>query len=295
MFRPRVPLASCLSLIPALVAQILATSRFDVASVKPNRSSDRAASNFSLGPGDAYGNPGGRFSATNYPLITYIAFAYKITSAAGLEKTPAWVGSERFDIVAQAEGRPGKDQMRQMMRSLLAERFKLALHEEIRQTTVAELVVAKSGRLGPQMQAHPAKAECPEKAGPIETTPDGRFPLLCGGLLQMPSAHTGRVRYGARNVTLPFLASSLTGLMSGISPLEHPLHDQTGLAGTFDFALEWTPEPPPGIDPAVAAQIDRSGPGLEDALLDQLGLGVKLRKDSVSVFVLDHVERPSAN
>jgi uncharacterized protein (TIGR03435 family) len=40
---------------------------------------------------------------------------------------------------------------------------------------------------------------------------------------------------------------------------------------------------------------DRSGPGLEDALLDQLGLSVKLRKDSVSVFVLDHVERPSAN
>jgi uncharacterized protein (TIGR03435 family) len=122
MFRSRVPLAICLGLIPALAAQILATPRFDVASVKPNRSSEKAVSNFPLGPGEAYGNPGGSFSATNYPLITYIAFAYKITNAAGLEKTPAWVGSERFDIVARAEGRPGKDQMRQMMRSLLAER-----------------------------------------------------------------------------------------------------------------------------------------------------------------------------
>lgn len=294
MFPSRVAFAFCSILTPALAAQTVAAPTFEVASVKPNRSSDRAVSNFPLGPGDAYGAVGGSFSATNFPLITYIAFAYKITGAAGqalLEQVPAWVGTEPFDIVARAEGRPGKDQMRQMMRDLLAERFKLVLHEEDRQTSVAALVVAKAGKLGPQLQLHAADADCPAKAGPAETTSDGRFPLLCGGLLRMQPTHNGRVRYGARSITLAFLASSL----SGLTPLEHPLADQTGLAGTFDFSLEWTPEIPAQIDPAIEAQIDRSGPVLEDALRDQLGLNVKLRKSSMTIFVLDHVERPSEN
>jgi len=241
-----------------------------------------------------YGAPGGYFSATNFPLITYIAFAYKITGAAGealQRQAPGWVSAERFDIVARAEGRPTKDQMRQMMRSLLAERFKLALHEEVRQTSVGELVVAKAGRLGPQIQVHPADADCPADAGPAATTSDGRFPLLCGGLLRMQPAHTGRVRFGARNVTMAFLAKSL----SGLTPLDHPLADQSGLSGAFDFSLEWTPEIPAQIDPAIEAQIDRSGPTLEEALHDQLGLNAKLRKDSMTIFVLDHVERPSDN
>jgi uncharacterized protein (TIGR03435 family) len=234
MFPSGIVFALCLALTSALAAQSVASPRFEVASVKANRSSDKGVSNFPLGPGDVYGVSGNYFSATNFPLITYIAFAYKVTGPAAqalLQQAPKWVTAERFDITARAEGRHTKDQMRQMMQLLLAERFKLVSHEEVRQTSVAELVIARSGKLGPQLQLHPADADCPANAGPLETTADHRFPLLCGGLLQMPSIHPGRVRYGARNMTLAFLAKTL----SGLTPLEHPLNDQTGLSGTFDF------------------------------------------------------------
>ena len=76
---------------------------FDVASVKPNDSDARAYSNFPLGPGDVYSSNGGLFSATNFPLVNYIFFAYKVTSnqeESLRSQLPKWVLSERFDIEA---------------------------------------------------------------------------------------------------------------------------------------------------------------------------------------------------
>src|SRR5580658_4191831 len=55
-----------------------ATSRFEVASIKPSSSGNQANSNFPLGPGDVYIRNGGLFSAIGFPLTTYIFFAYKL-------------------------------------------------------------------------------------------------------------------------------------------------------------------------------------------------------------------------
>jgi uncharacterized protein (TIGR03435 family) len=71
--------------------------------------------------------------------------------------------------------------------------------------------------------------------------------------------------------------------------------DRTGLGGTFDFNLEWTPEIRGPVKPSVDAQLDHSGPTFEEALREQLGLKLESQKGSLSVFVLDHVERPSGN
>src|ERR1051326_324183 len=70
---------------------------FDVVSVKPNRSSDSPSSLFPLGPGDAYVQNGGLFSAVNQALIAYVRFGFKLgqVEVPGL---PAWVYTERFDI-----------------------------------------------------------------------------------------------------------------------------------------------------------------------------------------------------
>ena len=290
-------LSLCSVVAVHVIAQPTPQPAFDVASVKPSdrgKPANQANSNFPLGPGDAYTPNGGYFTATNFPLLTYIAFAYKLvgnqlqTLAA---QVPAWVLEERFDIQARVKGNPGKDQMRLMMRSLLADRFKLAMHEETRPVSVAALVLAKEGKLGPQIQPHPADSPCPTDADPSLASSDPRFPLLCGGLLQMPPSVAGRLRFGGRNITIEFIAKSLSaGTSSG-----RPMLDRTGLTGTFDFSLEWTPEIRGPVKPGVEAQLDPSGPTFEQALRDQLGLKLESQKVSLPVFVLDHVEHPSEN
>ena len=112
---------------------------FEVASVKPNRSEAAPQSRFALGPGDAYA-PGGLFTATNQPLIVYIRFAYKL-SQSDLLGLAAWIYSDRFDIEARAPGNPTKDQMRLMMQSLLAERFKIRTHVEREMKPAFDLVL----------------------------------------------------------------------------------------------------------------------------------------------------------
>jgi uncharacterized protein (TIGR03435 family) len=276
------------------IAQTDPQPAFDVASVKPNKTADQANSNFPLGPGDAYTPNGGYFAATNLPLVSYIAFAYRImgNQAQGfLDQLPAWVKEDRYDIRARATGNPGKDQMRLMMRSLLAERFKLAIHEEQRQASVLTLVVAKEGKLGPQIQPHPSGTPCPKDAPPDIASADPRFPLLCGGFLGMQASVPGRIRIGAREVTMDFMAKSFSGPDSA----GHPVFDRTGLTGKFDFNLEWSPEIQGRVKPGAEDKVDRSGPTFAEALREQLGLKLVSQKTTVPVLVLDHVERPTEN
>ena len=114
--------------IGALQAQSPGKLTFDVASVKPAK--PPRLPNFPLNNGDAK-PPGGRFSAS-FSLPAYILFAYKLDAFQGKEmnaQLPKWA-SEDYAIDAEAEGNPTKDQMRLMMQSLLADRFKLKVHFE---------------------------------------------------------------------------------------------------------------------------------------------------------------------
>src|SRR5215470_1477536 len=104
---------------------------FAVASVKVDSGPFRSP-NFPLDSGDAYRPVGNRFSA-DFPLATYITFAYKLSLGpdqrqAMFAHLPDWVSTERYAIEARGEGFPTKDQMRLMVQSLLAERFKLSVH-----------------------------------------------------------------------------------------------------------------------------------------------------------------------
>ncbi len=84
---------------------------FDVASVKQNKSDSPSNSNFPLGPGAVYVPNGGFFSATGFPLVTYIAFAYKLMAndiQSLLSELPPWAATDRFDIQARAHGDPSK-------------------------------------------------------------------------------------------------------------------------------------------------------------------------------------------
>jgi uncharacterized protein (TIGR03435 family) len=290
---------AALLLASAAPAQIRQT--FEVASVRPSESDDPPYSNFPLGPGDVYVPNGGLFSARNFPLATYISFAYKMLGGQGqdlLQKLPGWTRTERFDIQAHADGNPGKDQMRLLMRALLADRFKLAMHRETREVPALALVLAKPGQTGPSLQPHLDAAPCPtiaptrsETPSPVKTVAGG-FPELCNGLFPLPATAPGRQRIGARNLTLAFIADLLSG---GVTNLGRLLVNKTGLTGTFDFTLEWAPEQRPSADPGAEPSPDNSGPSLQEALEDQLGIKLQSDKASMNVYVLDHVEHPSEN
>ncbi len=277
---------------------------FEVASVKQNKSgSDSSGMNVPIGPGDVSSPVGSLFIGTNLRLVSYIYFAYKLTGSEfqllmpQFSKLPEWVSTDRFDIQARADGNPTKDQMRLMMQSLLEDRFKLAIHYETEQRPVFVLVLANSGKTGPKLRPHLADPPC--STAIQATDPNSResatvaagFPTVCGGIVGMSSSVPGRIRAGARNVLIGLLASTLPQMGN----LDRAVLDKTGLRGTFDFTLEWTPQHNPLPAPGADAQVDNSGPTFVEDLKEQLGLKLEPQKGPVELLVIDHVEKPSEN
>jgi uncharacterized protein (TIGR03435 family) len=272
---------------------------FEVASVKPNTSNAPASSRFPMGPGDAY-VPGTLFSATNQPLIVYLRFAYKLGQGA-LLGLAGWVYNDRFDIEARAEGNPTKDQMRLMMQSLLADRFKLITHTERQSKPVFHLVLAKAGKTGPQLQAHSENESCsttstPQPPGAAPAAPSAPSstsalpPIPCGSIGPIPATAPGGGRLVGRSVTIGRIAGFLTTPFTGV---DRPVLDRTGLTGTFDFSLEWSLAPD-SAEP-LGSQPEDLGPTFLVALKEQLGLKLKSARGPVDVVVIDHVEHPTAD
>ncbi len=277
---------------------------FDVASVNQNTTGPAYGmnSNFPLGPGDVYAPNGGQFRATNFSLLAYIEFAYKIDGNQEqplVSQLPKWATTAHFDIQAKAQGNPTKDQMRLMMQSLLADRFKLAVHYETQQVPIFALRVDVPGKLGPLLQQHSDDSPCPTTfrvPSPAPTaspqTFDTRFPATCGGIVGMIPSAPGRVRGGARNVSMDLIASSLAGGADGVG---RPILDWTGLTGMFDFAIEFAPRPESSSPLPSNFHLDPTGPTFMEALKEQLGLRLESQMGPVDVLVLDHVEELSAN
>ncbi|SPE37646.1 conserved exported hypothetical protein [Candidatus Sulfopaludibacter sp. SbA3] len=277
----------------ALLPAVALSAEFEAASIKINKTADPAKSNIPLGPGAVNAATGGLFSATGYPLVAYIAFAYDLASdeiRLLIPQLPRWALDDRYDVQARAAGNPTKSQMRPMMQSLLAERCKLAIHKETREVPVLELVLVKTDRTGLLLQAHPPDSAClTEPPPPLALA--GGFPAICGEIGGMPPSAAGRQRVSARNVTMATFAKYLAGPQR----LEAPVLDKTGLTGTFDLMFEYTPDfhgpPPPGVAPP-----DPDGPTVQAALREQLGLTLERgKKGAVDFLVVDHVERPSGN
>jgi len=209
-----------------------------------------------------------------------------------LPQLPEWVTAERFDIQARADGNPTKDQMRLMMQSLLADRFKLAVHFETREAPVFALILAKPGQTGPKLRPHSEGPPCPEVFR--ATLPQGgdAFPQSCGdtGRLQR---RDGVRQVGSRDVTMPLVAQTIyfEGNLAG--EVDKPVADETGLEGKFDFVIQFTP----GENDRVtrASPPDPSGVPFQNALRDQLGLKLKSSRAPIRAIVIDHVEPPSEN
>jgi uncharacterized protein (TIGR03435 family) len=203
---------------------------------------------------------------------------------------PDWVNTENFDIDARARPDVTKDQMRLLMQSLLAERFKLKIHTETRQVPVLSMTMARDGKFGPKLQPHPA-GSCKTDPLPVNGEMIGVFPALCGGFLSLAPSSPGLQNVGARDITMAFLANGLTSL--GRS--DRPVMDNTRLTGTFDMDLEWAPDPEPGQPAAQPSPDAPTGAPFFQALKEQLGIKLDSQKGPVDTLVVDHIEHLAAN
>jgi uncharacterized protein (TIGR03435 family) len=180
---------ACVSIVCAVavwsrvgIAQPAAT--FDVASVKPNRSGDLLIRLDT--------EPGGRFIAVNAPLRALIQLAYGVEDFE-IIGAPGWAGSEPFDVDARAtqelpplEGpNRGSPLLRQMLQTLLRERFSLVAHTETRESQGLALMMNRSDRrLGPRLT--PSKIDCAAliaKAKPDDGPPACGFRMSPGSIV----------------------------------------------------------------------------------------------------------------
>ncbi len=268
---------------------------FDVASVKQNLSglNGPVTYNVPYGSQNLFTPTGGLYSATNLPLYIYIKFAYKVTPNQEhvlIREVPKWVLSDRYDIEARASGNPTLDEYRLMMQNLLASRFDLQVHHEMRRLSVFGLVLAKRGRLGPQLRPHATDSPCSTAPAPSSTpglgfapTVAGGFPEPCGGLQGLKPSVVGHARLGGRNMSMDMIANSFS--IQGVFGADRPIVDETGLTGTYDFVIEWTPN----------AKLDPNGNTFLESLKDQLGLALKSKNAAVDVVVVDRVQALSPN
>jgi uncharacterized protein (TIGR03435 family) len=281
---------------------------FEVAAIKQNKSGS--------GMVQIGGQPG-RFTATNVTLAMLIRQAYRLQNSQ-LIGGPAWVNSDRFDVVAKIDGSAdlgfnadqtaGPSRLQLMMRSLLTDRFKLAVHNESRELPIYALILARTdGKLGPQLSK--SVVNCVAEVGARGRGPAG--PGGPGGPAargSIPFAPGERPSCGLRigpgtlsgGVVLSQLASTLSIWVNRI------VVDKTGLVGTFDVDLKWTPDQmpgggllggpgpggaPPGAPPVPS--IDPNGPSIYTAVQEQLGLKLDSQRGPVDVLVIDHVEPPT--
>jgi uncharacterized protein (TIGR03435 family) len=277
-------LAIAVSGIGALrAAQTAQKQQFEVASVKVGRA----------GQPPNVGLVGGRFSATSTPLKPLLQLAYAPSNGGLLRSQiiggPAWIDSDIFDIDAKAEGdsRPTPDQMWQMVRSLLEDRFQLQVHREMRELPLYYLVVAKSGKLKLSQDQTPVDPAAPRIYDPAAAVPPrGAFRMI------------GKPSPTALTIVMTGNAVRMDALMNMLQQyLDRPLIDKTGLSGLYDAELQFDmASGSPGASAGNAAAASEPGIGsIFTAIQEQLGLKLESSKGPVEVLVIDSVQRPTEN
>lgn len=239
----------------SLMAQSAPPARsFEVASVKLQLDPKTRPEISTSGP---------RFDARAKSVYTLILYAYNLRSYQA-PSTPPLLALEniRYDITAKAEDTtvPTTDEFRLMLQSLLADRFKLRVHREMREMAVYALVAGKNG---PKLQASAADASA--------------------GVHYAASGHN-------YVVTMPkaTMASVLDAIENSL--LDRPVVDRTGLAGTYDIQMTYAPD----IKSRRNAEPDSEDVSIFTAV-EKLGLMLVPQKATVEVFLVDHVEKPSVN
>lgn len=234
-------------------------ARFEVASITPCKPGTPEP------PGQHMGMfqfvyPGGMLRATATTLQFLLEWAYGIQPSqhAG---GPSWMETDRYDIVAKAEGNATDAEMRLLTQRLLAERFKLKLHREKKDVSAYML---RLGKTAPKLL--PPK---PEETRSLRVVPQ------TGPDQKIASYHVIATRYSLKQLTDVFARQ-----------LGVVIVNQTGLDGDFDFTLDLTPDEnrQSPLEPTL----------LMTAMREQLGLTLRSEKAPVEVLVIDGAEKVAA-
>ncbi|HMD70453.1 MAG TPA: TIGR03435 family protein [Bryobacteraceae bacterium] len=209
---------------------------------------------------------GGRFDMRGTTMLTLIAAAYGVDTDM-VVGGPAWLNSDRFDIIAKPPSpTPSPEIQQAMLQALLADRFKLAIRHEQKDMPVYFLVV---GKKGPKLQpaAKPGEPDCPRVAG-----------------------DTGMAHRGCRAYTMAALCELLPQVAGFYA--DHPVVDRTGLTGSYDFQLDWMSKAAylaakanPGDGPQPVSMFDA---------LEKLGLKLEAGTNPAPVIVVAQVNRTPA-
>lgn len=263
-----------------------ASLAFEAASVKTNKSGELQAFDRFL--------PGGRYTATNMALSAVIRLAYERSPRSrGLEPFevtggPSWIDSDRFDIGATAGRDTSLTELRAMLQTLLADRFKLKAHYETRQMPVYRMVLARRGGPGPELRR--TETDCASApVDPLGMTP--RESYACGYFGPSPTAKMGsdKAYQAFRGLTMDDLALRLYPYLG------RRVINGTGLSGYFDGDFEFTaeivmPPPPPGQPNPYDG---RTLPSIFSVLPQQVGLKLEPQRGPSDILVIDHAERPT--
>jgi uncharacterized protein (TIGR03435 family) len=220
--------------------------------------------------------PGGQYIDPRTPVSVLIEFAYDIRITSGkLIGLPNWGDHETYAIAAKPDLGfpvlpPGKNVqvVREMMRVLLADRFRLQIHEETHQELVYQLSVGRGG----------IKAK--EVPAPIPPAQEG----LVGAAVGNAGGHmVGKT-------------STMNGLASALAVFpKRPVRDETGLKGYYDFNFTWLATDGPGSQP-IASGLGPDGISLLiSAVRGHLGVNVGTTSGTVKRWIVDHIEHPRAN
>jgi uncharacterized protein (TIGR03435 family) len=204
--------------------------------------------------------PGGRFRASATTLNFLLEWAYGIQPSQH-SGGPSWIETDRYDVIAKAENNASDDQMKLMMRTLLADRFQLKFHNEKKVLPVYVISVGKTApRLFPPKDGETHSLRVAPQIGPDQ---------------KIASYHVAATRFSLAQLTDTFARQ-----------LGRVIVNRTGLDGDFDFTLDLTPDDsrPNPLDPSL----------LISAMREQLGLGLKSEKVSVDTLVIDSAEKVAA-
>jgi uncharacterized protein (TIGR03435 family) len=302
---------------------------FEVATVKPSPPLDfmKLREQMQAGRMPRFGAhvDGAQAVYTYMSLKDLIANAYNVK---GYQITgPAWLATERFDIMAKMPEGASKDDAPKMLMALLAERFKLAVHRDNEERSVLALVVGKDG---PKLKESPATtAPIDENAplkpgemkvdgpnGPIRITrnADGSSTMNMGAkgtITQRMDMQSQMMTLESSSVTMAGFADMLTNLLQMGGGGGRQVVDMTGLKGNYQVAVDISladaiaaaraqgmgPAPGPasggaaGASPASAASDPAGGGSSIYASVKKLGLKLEPRKAQVEQLVIDHVEK----